>query len=431
MSGVQFEVIFTDKAGAGAQPQQNPSAPGGGFTPSDRTPGPADKVLGPKKSDAKGIGIDVENAVQKVANVLGVGGLTGTALELRKAFSRLYESVMASSKAVEQKQRTDSVVPSAPMEMKSPAAEKPEPVKGPPVPKLGFEEKGFKYDEVSKTIRPMTPAEQDERAKRSLPSLQSQGFRYNPISQQVVAPRVTGPTAPPAGGGFPGVQVAPRVTGPAVGGAAGATSGLARFAAALGPAAIAVGAIAGAIAAGVAIIKKTFAAIDKETERLSGFSGALAGAQARAELRQMGADMRRAQEIGPQLARARDFTSSVETKIADIKTSLIKYSLDVAESVGKLPGEVSGAFKEISDDLKIAAKEMAGDKEGAAQMRADIKALREMEERKRRERMDENDLKNYGDDIMDNFLGQFAGGMSGRERRVAARNAVRDQRRGR
>jgi hypothetical protein len=194
---------------------------------------------------------------------------------------------------------------------------------------------------------------------------------------------------------------------------------MARLAAAAGPAALAVAGITAAIAGGVIVIKKTFAAIDQETSRLSGYSGALAGAEARAELRTMFADIRRAQRIGPQLARARDFTSTVETKIADLKTSMLKFGLDVAEGVGGIPKAFDKATQEWSDALRILVAEAVGTKEEAKAIKAELARARVDAERQRKFEEEDERLKESGDDFMDAFLGNFSDGMSGRDRRKA------------
>ncbi len=409
----QLEVIFVDKAGASATPQSNPSAPGDGQS-SPRTPGPADRVVGPKKPDGQGIGRDLENAAQKIANALGIGGLTGTALELRKAFGRLYESVTAAESAVESKRRADIGGGGGSGEIKGPPKPLSPAVSAPPgIPSVGAFERQMAKGEVtgpavSRAVRGPTP---------------NVGWfeRMTAAKGGAAAPPVSGVPA------VPGVPVALPVVGPTAG-AGTAASGMARLAAAAGPAALAIGAIVGAIAVGVTVIKKTFAAIDKETERLSGFSGNLAGAQARAEIRQMGADMRRAQRIGPQLARARDFTSQVETQIADLKTSMIKFGLDVAEGVGGIPKALGDANSKIEDAFKILVAEATGTKEEAKQIAKDIAELRKIEEKKRRDKADAEDLKIYSDPFMDMFTGNFAGGMSVHDRRVETRAAVRARR---
>jgi len=422
----QLEVIFVDQAGASTTPRQSPSAPddSGNSSPS-RTPGPADRVVGPKKPDSQGIGRDLENAAQRIANALGIGGLTGTALELRKAFSRLYESVTSAEKAVESKRRADSGNGSTGVsgEVKGPVKPVPKPgdIEAPPVirkplnpsvPNVGtFERQAAKGDiagpAVSQAVRGPTP---------------NIGWfeRMTAARGGAAAPPVSGSGIPPA---VPGVPVAPPVVGP-MAGAGTAASGMARLAAAAGPAALAVAGIAGAIAAGVVVIKKTFAAIDKETERLSGYSGALAGAQARAEIRQLGADMRRAQRIGPQLARARDFTSSVETKIADLKTSMLKFGLDVSEGIGGIPKALGDANSKIEDAFKILVAEATGTKEEAKEVRKQLEKMRAEAERARKKAEEKDALMNFGDDFMDAFLGQFTGGMSSQDRRRAARDAA-------
>src|SRR4051812_535203 len=101
----QLEVIFTDRGQAPEPKASSQPAPGESAQQSQqhRAPGPADKVTGPKKSEPLSLTKDLETAAQKVGNALGVGGLTGTAIELRRAFNELFTSVTASARAVSER----------------------------------------------------------------------------------------------------------------------------------------------------------------------------------------------------------------------------------------------------------------------------------------------------------------------------------------
>jgi hypothetical protein len=128
-----------------------------------------------------------------------------------------------------------------------------------------------------------------------------------------------------------GVRAATAVAGTAArgmmamanAGAAGA-SALAGLAAAAGPVGIALGVlVAGAGAAGLAA-KKFADMAEREAERLKSFSVDLATSQALADVRRQLADLRRAREVGPELARFQTTRSRFEDRLADLGTQVIE-----------------------------------------------------------------------------------------------------------
>lgn len=324
----QLEIVFTERGGAGVTPQSQPSAPDEHSQPQGRAPGPADKVTGPKKPDSTA-GRDIENAVLKVANVLGVGGLTGTAIQLRRAFTDLFESVTASAKAVDANRRADAGGGSPSAEIKGPpkSSEIPKPgdvaappitakPPGPRIPNVGtFERQAAKGDIAGPPV--------------------TQAVR-GPVPNVGWFERMTaakgGATAPPVvGSGIPGPAVAAPVTGPAVG-AGTAASGMARLAAIAGPAALAVAALTAGVVAGALVVKKAFDVMNSEATRLAGLSGSLSASTSLNAVRAEFADIRRASRIGPQLANVNNASGQVSAKMADVVTELLKVVVDATNS---------------------------------------------------------------------------------------------------
>jgi hypothetical protein len=346
----QFEIVLTERGGAGATPQQQPSAPS--ESPLERTPGPSDKVTGPKKPDNQGVGRDLENAAQKIATALGIGGLTGTAIELRKAFGRLYESVTAAEKAVEAKRRADTGASGVTGEVKGPPAKtglpNPSEPTAPPVtakppglavPKVGtFERQSAKGD---------IPAPPVTRAVTApIPSI---GWFERTAAAKGTA------VAPPVA--VSGVPVAPPVVGPQAG--AGATeAGMARLAAAAGPAAIAVGALTIAVVGGAVAIKKTFDLMNSEANRLAGLSGALSASTSLNSVRAEFADIRRAQRIGPQLANVNDASGQIQAKIADINTELLRVVVNFADAFRPLVPLLTNTLDLIAAGIPVTTDTM-------------------------------------------------------------------------
>lgn len=180
-------------------------------------------------------------------------------------------------------------------------------------------------------------------------------------------PSVRGPTAPPlpsqvppsapatsaqrrasaisaiqSVGGIGGAAAAGNIAGAA----SGATAAL--IAVVTNPIAIAAAALAGGLGVATVAITAFARSVESETQRLSGFSGPLAGAQARTEIRRELDDLRRAQRIGPELAAAERLRSKFESemtqlgteiklqllRIVDIFTPFIETAIRVLDGVG-------------------------------------------------------------------------------------------------
>lgn len=312
----QLEVILTDRAGGQPMPSpQQSNAP----SHAERTPGPADRqpvagpqarrekspdgsggqpgeVAGPKArrgDDQRPVGAQFEKAAQIFGDALGVGGLTGTVLELRKAFLSLYQSV------------------------NKPA----------PRPDIG----GNRIGETKRLREPGI-------TKR----LREPGVTGKPTEKSET---VLAPSGPPAKEPVTGPPKLPPVTGPAakdvavdaeIVGPIAAESTLATLAAAAGPAAVGVAALTAAAVAGGIAIKKVAEGLNSEAHRLAKFSPQLAGANATNDIRLLFADLRRANQIGPQLARFQKRSGRIQEMIADIETQVLKVLLNIEELIGPL-----------------------------------------------------------------------------------------------
>lgn len=117
----------------------------------------------------------------------------------------------------------------------------------------------------------------------------------------------------------------------AAGGAAGGAGAMAGLAAAAGPAAIAVAAVGGAAIATIAGIKKFADVVEKTADEIESYSIDVSLAQAKNELRQEMAIMRRAEQIGPQIAQWEEWRGEMAESFADLKTAALEGMLELAE----------------------------------------------------------------------------------------------------
>lgn len=251
-------------------------------------------------------------ALQSLANSLGVGGLMTTATNTATALRDLYNAAQRAAGMGK-----ESAAPATPQT----------PATSPAMPST------------------TTPAPQASNQSPSLPSLPAPRSGAMPKPSTGAAPPVR-PPAPVAAGAAAGAGVragagaaaSSASVASAGGAAAGAGTGaaLAGLAAAAGPAAIAVGAVAVAAAGTAIVLKSLHDAFKTEAERLEGLSPEISAASAQADLRAEMADMRRAQQIGPQLGNFTDDMSRMQTAMADLWTQVLKILLDIYEAVRPL-----------------------------------------------------------------------------------------------
>jgi hypothetical protein len=145
-------------------------------------------------------------------------------------------------------------------------------------------------------------------------------------------PKAGGPAAvPKSPTATPGPAAAP-VTGPPAGGAT-AAQGLASLAKIAGPAAIAVAGLATAVAAGAMVVKGVFDALNNQVKQLEGVSADVSVATSITDMRREMADIRRAEKIGPDIARFENIRSKFEDKAADLWTEVLKVLVKLFETV--------------------------------------------------------------------------------------------------
>lgn len=318
---LQIEII--DGPGIGKQVSEGEQS---AQTIPDRTPRPRDRepVTGPKKSSQDTL-TAFDTAAVKLGDVLGVGGLTKTAIELRRAFTELYESVNAAKlprpdvnggRVVETKSPKqskewagDNQGPPA----RRPSRERPaEAITGPP-------------QQVTQELVPSGPPAKTE------------------VTGPPKAPPIVGPKA------AADVAVDAELVGPTAG-------GIEALAAAAGPAAVAVATLTAAAVAGGAAMKRIAEGLDAEAHRLSKFSPALAGATATNDIRLLFADMRRANQIGPQLARFENRFGRGQEALMDLQTQMLKVLLEIEEELAPLIEAAIATAKTTADYVPVISK---------------------------------------------------------------------------
>jgi hypothetical protein len=136
-------------------------------------------------------------------------------------------------------------------------------------------------------------------------------------------------TAATAGGAGAAAAAAPA--GAAAGGATAAAAG-ASLAAALGPVGIAAAAVTVAIGAAVVAVKAFADVMHAEAEKIKDYSPEVSMASAVNELRQEMAMMRRAEQIGPDLARFENDRGRAQEAMAEIWTQILAILLKWYES---------------------------------------------------------------------------------------------------
>lgn len=156
-----------------------------------------------------------------------------------------------------------------------------------------------------------------------------------PLSPSVPAPP-RGGAAFNAAAGFGGIRAAQGLASKAaVGNVAGAAAGAAGLGASAlgGPVGIAVAATVGAFAVATIAVRKFASTIESEVDKLAGFSLPLSIAQSQTQISRERALIRRAQQIGPELAAAEKLRSKFETKLTDLNTRILEVLLDILDKL--------------------------------------------------------------------------------------------------
>jgi len=159
-----------------------------------------------------------------------------------------------------------------------------------------------------------------------------------------------GAGAAAAGGGEAGVAAAAGALGPA----------LAPLIAATGPAAVAIGAVAVAAYAAKKGFDAFMAAVDHfvaRGEQLAPYSGAIAGARAQANVRQIMGDIREANQLGDSIARLTDAQSRFNDDIRKIMEPIKRV---IAEVLAGLMERLAKWLDEVTPDIAAGLEEIIG-----------------------------------------------------------------------
>ncbi|MCI0333546.1 MAG: hypothetical protein L0228_10025 [Planctomycetes bacterium] len=442
----EIKVVFTDEGArvptlpdtvdspAGTQttaaPRRAPAPP----PPDERVSGPRQRWKGdpggasPAASKSEVGSRDFTKAAETAAAALGVGGLARQAFALTDAFGRLFAAV---TKSAAQLGGTEKTAP-------------------------------LSIDEINPMARLFAKGEGPSGELGPLPSTEDQLFgpgggknaaeindAVRDALENVLGPGrgsvIEGPTGKAvsglASGAIQGAAKAAPVAGAAAGGAE-AAGGVAALGAVAGPAAIAVAALTAAVAAGVVVIQKSWDVLAGEADRLSGLSGPLSAARAGSEVRSEMADLRRANELGPQLARFENTRGRLDEKLADIQTKILgvllrwfekaEPAIEAAIAAGDV---VAASVPVIADTLEAQLAFMTGGVVGAAldafanakERLANLQALQRELVRLTKDQQDDKELVN--DPFMQAFLREFADEARARpgvEERAAAFRRARE-----
>lgn len=286
-----------------------------------RTPGPSDRVTGPKKRSDEPItplegGI---KAAELIGRALGMGGLVSTVKALADSFSELFRAVNRSTTAHE----THAKAVQSTTQARGADIVGPKKPTGPEVIDADWEFKSPKPGLV-----PAGPSPTDRMGSRGGALIKAP----QPLSARHATTRVEtiGVTS--------GVSAATRAATAAAtaGPAAGASAGMAALTAATGPLAVAFATTTAAVIAGGVAVKKLADIMHSEARRLAEISGPLAHATAINEIRSEFADLRRAQRIGPDLARFEERLGRGGEAAAEFQTKVLSSLLKLEEKFGPL-----------------------------------------------------------------------------------------------
>lgn len=309
----QLEVILTDRAG-GQQPMASPqqsNAP----SYAERAPGPADRqpVTGPRRSTAEKTASAAGHAVKAadiLSQALGAGGVFAVSKQLAESFLAIFRAV---NKATDAHQANARAVDSATNSVRrGETVTGPRKAAAPEVIDAEFEVKGPKPGLVPTGPRRneggLIKAPQELSTKHATTRVDTVGIKGPkdvPVNAEIVGPSAAG-------------------------------SKLATLAAAAGPAAVAVATLTAAAVAGGVAIKKIAEGLDSEAHRLAKFSPQLAGATATNDIRLLFADLRRANQVGPQLARFENRFGRGQEALMDLQTQMLKVLLEIEEELAPL-----------------------------------------------------------------------------------------------
>ena len=282
--------------------------------------------------------VPVVEGLRKFAGVLGVGGIFTSVVNVTKAMFSLVDAVQSASQAERQKAASQPPgtpgAPNTPAGSQPTAPQTPSPGKSSPSPAstqpANAGNPNIRFSGPPSASDPFAHLRPKAPPPAPVGPAPTGGLPAGAVAPGAVAPAVApgaagvgaaagGVVAPPVAAGVPAAVGAPAA------GAAGGAAGAAGLAAAAGPLAIVA---AAAIMAAVGI-KKFADVAHSEAERLGGLNAELAQANAMAGVRELQADMRRAERTGPKLAQFENDRSRVMTAMSDIGTSILSLLLDL------------------------------------------------------------------------------------------------------
>lgn len=337
----QLEIILTDNGQTAAQVADGATGTGRARAMAPSAPeGQSGGTGGRDRAERGGTGgyTSILSSLTSFARVLGYGGLVTTVTSVSRAMWNLWQAI-TSATAAENKRTGDRSADSSSSQgggqrtgsqTNNTAGQQPTaPGKGTTGPTPGT------------PTGPKTTSGPAPTPWGTMPQLPSAGMGKmgapSTLPTAATKPIPVAPAAPVGTAVAPAAEAAATTAAPAAastaaasgGSAASAAGGASSMMAAAGPiAAVAAAAVVAAVA-----IKKFTDVAHGEAKRLEGMSPALAQASAMREIRETFADLRRANKVGPQLARFENDRSRMMEALSDVGTNVLKVMLDLYELV--------------------------------------------------------------------------------------------------
>jgi hypothetical protein len=172
--------------------------------------------------------------------------------------------------------------------------------------------------------------------------------------------------------------------------AAAAAAGLGKLAAIAGPVGIAVAAIGTVAAVAVVGLKMFGKMVEEEAKKLALYSGAVAGAVAETEIRELQATLRRTERIGPDVANWETMRGKFSERMMDVNTEILNVVLKfanhfepVAENALAVLEMIAAAGQLYGNGIAAGLAAMTSTGSFLASIAANAKKLREMKEEER------------------------------------------------
>lgn len=345
---------------AGAPPASGPrettAAPPAPKSPSPPAPKSeaapkAERPPREERAEKSETGAKVGKAAEQLAGMVGLGGIAGQLKSITGVFSSVKGAIESLAK------------PAVP----KPERETPAPTKAAPA-------------SAAPPVSSAAPKAESPTAapqEASAPEAESEpppGFAHYPKRteappKETTAPSSSKPDSASAAKGLteaktPSAAASPPPVSTAAKGASSASGGVSSAAGAalkgLGTAAT-VGAVAVAgvaVAAGLAVagVKKFSEVMSEQAQKLKDYSPDVAFASAINEVREELSTLRRAEKIGPQLARFEDTKGKINEALSDLWSQILKILLDLFEAVKPLIDRIPPGIDLVTATLEFQAK---------------------------------------------------------------------------